>query len=104
MSKRWLISLHSPNRHKISRLIFLDGIMDQPYEPISCSIHDEFLALASLRRSCELTVVLAEGREETVSGVITDVYTREGAEYLQLRDGPTFRLDKVRALNGKPLV
>jgi Rho-binding antiterminator len=88
----------------MSHLIFLDVIMDHPYEPISCSIHDEFLALASLRRSCELTVLLANGREETVSGVIADVYSREGAEYLQLRDGPTFRLDQIRALNGKPLV
>ncbi|NML63454.1 hypothetical protein HHL21_20640 [Massilia sp. RP-1-19] len=78
--------------------------MDKPYEPISCAIHDEFLALASLRRSCELTVVLADGSEETVRGLIADVYTREGAEYLQLRDGPTFRLDQIRALDGKALV
>lgn len=82
----------------------MDGMMDKPYVPISCEIHDEFLALASLRRSCELTVVLGDGREQTVSGLIADVYTREGAEYLQLRDGPTFRLDQIRALNGKPLV
>lgn len=78
--------------------------MDKPYEPISCEIHDEFLAQASLRRNCELTVALADGREETVSGLIADVYSRDGAEYLQLRDGPTFRLDQIRALNGKPLV
>ena len=78
--------------------------MDKPYEPISCEVHDQFLALATLRRSCELTVVLADGREETVNGLIADVYTREGAEYLQLRDGPTFRLDQIRKLDGKPLV
>jgi Rho-binding antiterminator len=77
--------------------------MDQPYDPISCSVHDEFLALATLRRSCELTVVLSDGQTQTVSGVIADVYTRAGAEYLQLRDGPTFRLDQIRALNGRPL-
>jgi transcriptional antiterminator Rof (Rho-off) len=77
--------------------------MDKPYEPISCSIHDEFLALASLRRSCELSVVLPDGQSTTVRGVIEDVYTRSGAEYLQLRDGPTFRLDQIVALNGRPL-
>lgn len=75
--------------------------MDQPYEPISCSIHDELLALATLRRDCELTVVLSDGQTRTVSGVIVDVYTRAGAEYLQLRDGPIFRLDQIRALNGR---
>jgi Rho-binding antiterminator len=77
--------------------------MDQPYEPISCSIHDEFLALATLRRECVLTVVGPDGESQIVSGVIEDVYTRAGAEYLRLRGGPTFRLDRIRALNGKPL-
>jgi len=77
--------------------------MDQPYQPIACEIHDEFLAQASLRRQCELTVRQADGQTATVSGVIADVYTREGAEYLVLRDGPTFRLDQIIAMNGKSL-
>ncbi len=77
--------------------------MNKPYQPISCSVHDEFLALASLRRSCELSIALADGQFATVHGVIEDVYTRSGAEYLQLRDGQTFRLDQIVALNGKPL-
>lgn len=84
-------------------LSFFGGIMDQPYDPISCSVHDEFLALATLRRQCELTVLLLDGQTQTVSGVIEDVYTRAGAEYLQLRDGPTFRLDRILALNGRQL-
>jgi len=76
--------------------------MDKPYEPIACEIHDEYLALASLRRTCELTV-MQDGETTTVRGVIEDVYTRDKAEYLQLRDGPTFRLDQIVAINGKPL-
>jgi len=78
--------------------------MDQPYQPIACDIHDAFLAQASLRRHCELTVRQPDGSSAIVSGVIVDVYTREGAEYLQLRGGPTFRLDHILALDGKPLV
>jgi Rho-binding antiterminator len=77
--------------------------MDQPYQPIACDIHDAFLAQASLRRHCELTVRQPDGGSATISGVIADVYTREGAEYLQLRDGPTFRLDHILTLDGKPL-
>lgn len=77
--------------------------MDQPYEPISCDIHDAFLARASLRRPCQLTVRQPDGQSAQVEGVIEDVYTRAGAEYLVRRDGPTFRLDQILALDGKPL-
>jgi transcriptional antiterminator Rof (Rho-off) len=76
--------------------------MDSPYEPISCSVHDEFLALATLRRECQLTVVV-NGQEMTVDGVIADVYTSKNAEYLQMRAGQIYRLDQVHALNGKTL-
>ena len=77
--------------------------MHQPYVPISCAVHDELLALATLQRECELTIALSEGRTERIRGIIADVYTRDGAEYLQLRDGDTFRLDQIRALNGQPI-
>jgi Rho-binding antiterminator len=78
-------------------------IMDKPYIPISCEVHDELLAFATLRQECEITVVLSEGRVEPIRGIIVDVYSRDGAEYLQLRDGSTFRLDQIQALNGKPI-
>jgi Rho-binding antiterminator len=77
--------------------------MNQPYVPIDCSVHDQLLALATLRRACTLTVVQEDGQVADVGGVIEDVYTRAGAEYLQLRDGPVFRLDQIRALDGRPL-
>jgi Rho-binding antiterminator len=76
---------------------------DRPYVPISCSVHDELLALATLRRECELTVEAGEGAAERVHGVIADVYSRGGAEYLELRDGRTFRLDRIVALDGRPV-
>lgn len=75
--------------------------MDQPYVPISCSVHDELLALATLRRECELTIAPAAGTAERVRGIIVDVYSRGGAEYLQLRDGSTYRLDQIQALDGR---
>jgi Rho-binding antiterminator len=76
--------------------------MDHPYRPIDCSRHDELLALASLRRPCMLEVRLADGTLESLAGVIEDVYTETGAEYLRLRDGPTVRLDQIHTLNGRP--
>lgn len=78
--------------------------MDQPYQPIDCDIHDALLARASLRRPCQLTVRQPDGPPLELNGVIDDVYTRAGAEYLVLRDGPTFRLDQILALDGKALV
>lgn len=77
--------------------------MDRPYIPISCAVHDELLALATLREECELTVERGPGAAERVRGVIVDVYSRGGAEFLQLRDGATFRLDEIQALNGRPI-
>jgi Rho-binding antiterminator len=76
--------------------------MDQPYMPINCERHDELLALATLRRPCTLEVEGSDGTLESLAGVIEDVYTETGAEYLRLRGGPTMRLDRIRTLNGRP--
>lgn len=77
--------------------------MDRPYVPISCAVHDELLALATLRRECELTIAPPDGPAVRVRGVIVDVYSRGGAEYLELSDGGTYRLDRIQALNGRPV-
>lgn len=77
--------------------------MKRPYVPISCHAHDELLAAATLRKSCRLTVALGDGQSIHVDGIIADVYSQEGAEYLQLRDGTTFRLDQILALDGMPI-
>lgn len=77
--------------------------MDRPYVSISCAVHDEILALATLRRECDLTIASTEGPAERVRGTIVDVYSRDGAEYLQLHDGSIYRLDQIQALNGRPI-
>lgn len=76
--------------------------MDQPYIPIDCSRHDELLALATLRTPCSLEVAAPHGAPVVLAGVIADVYTEAGAEYLRLRDGSIVRLDHIRALDGEP--
>lgn len=75
--------------------------MDRPYIPIDCERHDELLALATLRRPCTLEVERPDGTRESLEGVIEDVYTQTGAEYLRLRGGATMRLDQIRALDGR---
>jgi Rho-binding antiterminator len=76
--------------------------LDQAYIPIDCSRHDELLALATLRRPCSLQAAFPDGSTADLTGVIADVYTEAGAEYLRLSSGPIVRLDWIRSLSGRP--
>ena len=75
--------------------------MDTEYTPISCAAHDELLALATKRQRCELVVRGADGGTARLEGVIQDVYTSEGAEYLRLNDGSVVRLDRLVSVDGR---
>lgn len=77
--------------------------MHQPYIPISCTVHDQLLEIATFRQECVMTVSSPDGRARQVRGTIVDVYSRQGAEYLQLHDGTTYRLDQIETLNGEPI-
>ena len=76
---------------------------DRPYEPISCTVHDRLLAAATLRQPVDLEIGSPGEAPAQVRGVIADVYSRGGAEYLRLVDGSTFRLDELRSLDGGPV-
>jgi Rho-binding antiterminator len=71
------------------------------YDPIDCSLHDRLEELATLRQPCDVEFRTEDGRRQTASGVIADVYSREGAEYLRLADGVAVRLDRIEAVNGR---
>ena len=73
------------------------------YQPISCSVHDRLLALATLGRECTLLVRMPDDSRRLVRGVIVDVYSRDGAEHLRLADGTVIRLDHIQALDGDPI-
>jgi Rho-binding antiterminator len=74
------------------------------YQPIACVEHER-LEFAVLRR-IPLSVLLKDGR--TLQGQALDVYTKEGAEWLDLCDAlgkhHTLRLDElaqVREITGQ---
>lgn len=75
--------------------------MDEPYTPIACALHErlEFAVLRGLALELSWTEA-GEVRRERVYPL--DVYTRDGAEWLDIRleDGRrlTLRLDRIRAL------
>jgi hypothetical protein len=70
--------------------------MKQPYIPIPCAIHDRLLHFATLRQVVRIAY-LPEGQADAAvtQGIIVDVFTQGGAEYLTLHDGLRIRLDQL---------
>lgn len=76
--------------------------MKQPtYNPISCSLHDELLDLATRRQTVQITWRDFAGNEHNANAVITDVFSREAQEFLQLSSGQEIRLDQLTTVDGK---
>jgi Rho-binding antiterminator len=71
-----------------------------PYAPIACSVHDELEAAATLGRLVTLTYEEPDGRREARTDRITDVGSRDGAEYVRLSSGVEVRLDRVVEVDG----
>jgi transcriptional antiterminator Rof (Rho-off) len=71
------------------------------YAPIDCAVHSE-LELLALRRADVLIDCCAEGHDsERIAGVVVDLETRGGAEYLVVRtaDGTRrLRLDHLLSI------
>ena len=69
------------------------------YEPIACGLHDVVEDRIVRRGECE--VVYDEGGERRrYIGRLADVYSRDGAEYVELADGRAVRLDRIAVLDG----
>lgn len=65
------------------------------YEPVDCDFHDVLEAAATQRTQVEVTARGGQGETERHVATISDVYTRDGAEYVDLSDGSTIRLDHL---------
>jgi Rho-binding antiterminator len=68
---------------------------EQPYQPISCDFHDLLEVHATRRQPTPLQFRDASGQLQMRDAVITDVYAREGADFLTLSTGETLRLDQL---------
>lgn len=69
--------------------------MSADYEPIDCGLHDRLESHAVLRTPCRIRYRDELVRPREVEAVIVDVYASDGAEYLDLSDGSTIRLDRL---------
>lgn len=78
--------------------MLLEHHLDQQhgsYEPIDCGFHDELVSWATLQRPVEVVYKNSSGDEITTQGRIADVFTKDGAEYVQLQSGEFIRLDML---------
>lgn len=75
---------------------------EDTYTPVDCGFHDRLEDLAV--RRVPVDVVLHE--EEAIHGWISDVFARDGADWMVLHTASgamTIRLDRIRSVNGIPL-
>jgi hypothetical protein len=73
--------------------------MEAPYTPIPCSFHDQLLHYATRRELLSIRI-LNESMEVEIQATILDVFTRSGAEFMQLDNGQEYRLDQLLSVNG----
>ena len=76
--------------------------MTDKYIPVSCEFHDELTTLATRREPVKIFVFNEKGTLDAISGNIEDIYTRNGEEFLLVKNNKQVRLDKIITLNGKP--
>lgn len=73
---------------------------ESDYEPVSCDYHDQLEAAAMHKQEVELEFE-ARGVRVQERGTITDVFTREGAEYVKV-EKPSgsieLRLDQILSM------
>jgi Rho-binding antiterminator len=76
--------------------------MKDRYIPVSCDFHDEMIALATRKEPVKIFVFNEEGTLDGLSGIIEDVYTHNGEEFILIENNKPVRLDKIITWNGKP--
>lgn len=70
------------------------------YKPVDCNWYEYFLHYATLGRRVELKIRGSGGRKESIIGFIQDVMTKSGEEFVVIKDGSTYRLDRVMEIEG----
>ena len=69
--------------------------MTKEYKPVACGFHDRLEHLAIRRTPCQI-LLRQEAGERTVDGVIADIQTSGGAEYVVLAGkDERIRLDEI---------
>ena len=78
--------------------------MKKQYIPINCSYYDRLEAWATLQTEVIIDYLNEEGELANTRGYISDLVTKEGAEYILLSDTQLIRLDYLLKVNDEPIV
>jgi len=77
--------------------------MMETYQPINCDYYDRLEAWATMQTVCSIVFKDEDGRQQTLSAKIEDVYTKDKIEYLRTDTGLIIRLDALLSVNDIPL-
>lgn len=75
--------------------------MKKEYHPIDCNYYDELVLLIMEKAPCEIIYNDEKGHRISTRMRLTNIYTKEKVEYLDLEDGTTLRLDQLISAGGK---
>ena len=73
------------------------------YVPISCEFHDVLEAHAMTRKRVQLRFRDIGGNVQERVASLTDVFSREGSEYVSISTGETVRLDRLISVGSERL-
>ncbi|MCC8363802.1 hypothetical protein LK996_12035 [Lysobacter sp. A6] len=73
------------------------------YSPINCEFHDVLETRATTRALTSVVFRNEAGEVERRSAVISDVFARNGEEFLVLDSGDTVRLDRLLQIDDEKL-
>ena len=71
----------------------------EKYQPINCQYYDVLELYASRKESCEISFFENGKSVKTVKSTIEDIFTKDKAEFLKLKDGTIIRLDQIIGVN-----
>ncbi|MBX9794680.1 MAG: hypothetical protein K2Y02_10325 [Burkholderiaceae bacterium] len=66
-----------------------------PYQPISCDFYDVLEALAMAKKPVQIRFRDTEGVVQQHCAAISDLFSREGSEFLLTAAGEIVRLDQL---------
>jgi Rho-binding antiterminator len=70
------------------------------YQAINCEFHDVIEACATLRKPVAILSKSTDGTRRTIHTIISDVFARDGVEYLKTQCEALIRLDDLLAVDG----
>ena len=73
------------------------------YSPINCEFHDVLETRATTRALTSVVFRNEAGEVERRNAVISDVFARNGEEFLVLDSGDTVRLDRLLQIDDEKL-